>query len=226
MSEANAENGDGDGGDDAEALDLARGDVNAEDLNDLEAAINEIDFAARRASPEQMTRLRALSARLLDVIEQIEKGVRKRSEAQALTPEDEQKYERLLADGIAHAERGELDKAREDLEAAVRVDPDEPSGLFNLGVLYGKLGENAKGGFYGTSHGFDEIYVEKAAFCFERVLELDAKNAAALTNLAAIYDIRGDKDGAIDALKRALAIDPNEPKAREHLRELEESSRS
>jgi tetratricopeptide (TPR) repeat protein len=210
------------GNDELEALDLARGEVNEDDLRDLEAAIDELDFAARRAEPACLDRLKALSARLQDLIEQIGKGVRKRSDDAPLTPEDEQRYEKLVSDGVASAEKGELDKAREALEAAVRMDPEEPSGLFNLGVLYGKLGEGAKGGFYGTTHGFDEVYAEKAAFCFERVLELDPRNASALVNLAAIHDVRGNEEGARDALSRALEIDPNDQTAREHMAELDE----
>src|SRR5580658_303320 len=210
--------------DELDALDLARGDVNEDDLADLEVAIDEIDFAARRTPPACLERLRSLAARLTDLIEQIEKGIRKRSEKKVLSPEEEQKYERLVSDGVAAAEKKDLEKARACLEAACSMDPDEPSGLFNLGVLYGKLGEAAKGGFYGTTHGFDEIYAEKAAFCFERVTELDARNASALTNLAAIYDLRGETEAARDALRRALEIDPGDAKAREHLADLEESS--
>ena len=206
-----------------EALDLARGDVNEDDLADLEEAIDEIDFAARRTSPACLARLRALSARLAELIEQVEKGVRRRSEREPLSPEDEQRYDKLVAEGVAAAEKGDLDKARASLEGAARLDPDEPVGLYDLGLLYARLG-GAKGGFYGTTHGFDEIFAEKAAFCFERVTELDAKNAGAWTNLAAIYDLRGDPEDAKDALRRALEIDPNEAKAREHLNDLEESS--
>jgi tetratricopeptide (TPR) repeat protein len=205
-----------------EALDLARGDLTDDDLATLEAAIDQIDFASRRATPERLERLKAMGVRLADVVEQIGQGVRKRSEAHTLTPDEEKRYEELVSAGVAHAEKGELDKAREKLEAAVTLDPDEPSGLFNLGVLYGKLMEVAatKGDFY-SSHVPDEVFAEKAAFCFERVIELDPKSAVALTNLAALYDIRGREDMARESLKRALEIDPNEAKAREHLLDLD-----
>lgn len=206
-----------------EALDLARGELNNDDLNDLANAIDEIDFAARRTTPDCLARLRGLSARLVELIEQIEKGIRKPSPNKQLTPEEEKQYETLVNEGVALAEKGLLDRACEALERAVRLDPDEPVGLFNLGVVYGKLGENPKDPYYATSHGIDEIYAEKAAFCFDRVLELDPKNAQALTNLAAIHDIRGEPEAAVECLKKALEIDPNEAKAKEHLQELSET---
>ncbi|MEZ0227979.1 MAG: hypothetical protein ACAI25_05090, partial [Planctomycetota bacterium] len=100
----------------AEALDLARGDLNPDDLNDLEGAIDEIDFAARRTTPECLARLRAQSARLVDLIEQIEKGIRKPSPVGQLTPEQEKEYDALVEKGVAAAEKGDLEKARESLE--------------------------------------------------------------------------------------------------------------
>jgi tetratricopeptide (TPR) repeat protein len=206
-------------------LDLARGDVNEDDLADLAGAIDEIDFAARRTTPECLARLRALSTRLADLVDQVDKGVRKRSDAKQLSPEEEKRYDALVHEGVTAAERGDLERARECLENAVRLDPDEVSGLFNLGVLYGKLGESTKGSF-GMTHGFDEVYADKATFCFERVTELDATNAQAWTNLAAIYDVRGETDEAKEALRRALEIDPNEKKAKDHLREIEESAQA
>jgi len=206
--------------DEDKALDLARSDLTDEDLDDLEQAINEIDFAARRAAPDRLERLRWLSTRLADVVEQIGQGIRRRSETQRpLSKEEEERYDILVAEGVKLAEKGELDKARQKLEQAARIDPDEPSGLFNLGVLYGKLMDAAAPQF--TAHAYDEVYADKAAFCFERTFELDPQNAQALTNLAAIYDIRGWTGLAKEALKKALEIDPKEEKARAHLAELE-----
>jgi tetratricopeptide (TPR) repeat protein len=209
-----------------EALDLARGDVNDDDLDTLAQALDLIDFAARRATPERLERLRGLSGRLQDLAEQVAKGIRKRAQDRPpLSPEEEAKYDKLVSEGIDLGEKGEFDVARERLEAAVLLDPDEASGLFNLGVLYGRLAEAAalKGNFY-VSHVPDEVYAEKSVFCYERVLELDPKHTAALTNLAAVYDLRGETDLAKDALQRCLAMDPANEKARAHLEDLESSS--
>ena len=52
-------------------------------------------------------------------------------------------------------------------------------------------------------------------------LELAPQHAQALTNLAAIHDVRGETTLAREALKRALELDPGEAKAREHLADLD-----
>ncbi|MBI3725091.1 tetratricopeptide repeat protein [bacterium] len=208
------------------ALDLARGDVTDDDLATLEQAVDQIDFATRRATPERLARLRAIAGRLSSLADQVEKGVRTRdSDSPPLSDEDARRYEALVSDGVTLAEKGDLETARTKLEAATKLDPDEPYGLFNLGVLYGRLAEQAatKGDFY-ASHVPDEVFAEKAVFCYERVLELEPENARALTNLAAVYDLRGETELAKEALKRALAIDPSETKAQEHLADLESSS--
>lgn len=205
-----------------EALDLARGDVNDDDLELLEQAVDQIDFAARRASAERLEKLRGLSARISDLIEQIASGTRKRAkDREPLSADEEAKYDALVAEGIRLGEKGELDAARTKLEAAVLVDPDEVSGLFNLGVVYGRLAESAtqKGDFF-ASRVPDEVYAEKAVFCYERVLELEPKNTAALTNVAAVYDLRGETDLARETLGKVLAIDPGNARAKEYLADL------
>lgn len=206
-----------------EALDLARGDVNDDDLETLEQAVDQIDFAARRATPERLAQLRTLSSRMADLIEQIAAGVRKRAQDRApLTPDEEARYDSLVREGIELGEKGDLDRARTKLEAAVVIDPEESSGLFNLGVVYGRLAEAAsqKGNFY-VSHVPDEVFAEKSVFCYERVLELEPKNTAALVNVAAVYDLRGETDLAKEMLQKVLAIDPHNEKAREHLKDIE-----
>jgi tetratricopeptide (TPR) repeat protein len=47
----------------------------------------------------------------------------------------------------------------------------------------------------------------------ENVLVLDPGNQEALSNLAALYGMRGDAGRAADTARRALALDPNRPKA-------------
>src|SRR5438552_14730304 len=71
------------------ALDLARGELDDEDLRALEQAVEAVDFAARRATPERLARLKATAARLASLCEQFEKGVRTRdADAPPLSEED------------------------------------------------------------------------------------------------------------------------------------------
>ncbi len=172
-----------------------------------------------------MARLRALHARLGDLIEQVEKGVRKRSERPPIAAADEERYKALVEEGVALGEATKLPEALEKLEAALRLDPEGIEALFNLGVLYGLLAHAniAKGEFY-DSHVRDEVWTEKAVFCYERALELDPENVHALNNVATLYALRDERDLAIETLKRSLALAPEQADVKRHLEELESAT--
>lgn len=217
------------GGDD-DLVDVARGEVTDEDLDGLEAAIDAIDFATRRATPERQTRLAALIARLQDVADQIKQGVRRpAAEAQPLSPEQQVRYQALVDEGVAAGEQGDLPLARRKLEEAVRLAPEGIDGLFNLGVVYGLIAhrEIAKGEFY-DDYVRDEVFVNKAKICYDRVLELDPRHLPSLKNLATLYAMREERDLARDYLRRLLEVEPQSDddkalieEARQQLAELQ-----
>jgi Flp pilus assembly protein TadD len=202
--------------------DLLRGELTSQDLNELEAALDSVDFATRKATPELLARLRALSARLVDLVEQIEKGVRKRTDDAPLKPEDEEKLKALFDEGVAAGEKGELDRARSKLEEALRLDSESPEVLFNLGVVYGLLSQAnfARGEFY-DSRVRDEVWAEKGVFCYERLLELEPDNTHALNNLATLYDLQGERDVAVETLVKSLKVKADQEDAKRHLDELD-----
>lgn len=217
------------GGDD-DVLDVARGELTDEDLDQLEAAIATVDFATRRASPERMSRLAALALHVTDVAEQIKSGTRRpKLDRQELTAEQLTKYQAMIDEGVNAGEQGDLVRARKVLEGAVRLHPEGIEGLFNLGVVYGLIAhhEIAKAEFY-DNYVRDEIFVEKAKICYDHVLELDPKHLPSLRNLATLYAMRDERDVAKEYLTRILAISPaddNEKalvdQARQQLEELE-----
>jgi tetratricopeptide (TPR) repeat protein len=217
------------GGDD-DVLDVARGELTDEDLDQLEAAIDAVDFATRRASPERMSRLGALVLHLTDVAEQIKSGTRRpKLDRQELSAEQLAKYQGMIDEGVNAGEQGDLVRARKVLEGAVRLHPEGIEGLFNLGVVYGLIAhhEIAKAEFY-DNYVRDEIFVEKAKICYDHVLELDPKHLPSLRNLATLYAMREERDVAKEYLTRILAITPaddNEKglvdQARQQLEELE-----
>lgn len=218
------------GGGEEDGLDIARGEVNDEDLTQLELAIDSVDFAARRATPERQARLASLVARLTDVAQQIATGQRAAG-AERLPPSPEQKarWQQLLDEGVAAGERGDLDTARSRLEEAVRLDGDGAEGLFNLGVVYGLFAHKnvAKSEFF-DDYTRDEVWTEKAKRCYDRVLELDPKHTPSLKNLATLYAMRDERDLAVELLKRLVAIEPGDDldralitEARAQLAELE-----
>lgn len=193
-----------------DALDLARGEVNDEDLEALEAAIHSIDFATRKASPERLERLVALHGRLGEVVEEIRSG-RRRPQAELIAPTGEalERYQALIDQGVAAGERGDLDEAARHLEDAVRLHPEGLDGLFNLGVVYGLLAHRniAKAEFY-DDYTRDHVFLSKAQICYGRVLELDPEHLPSLNNLATLYSMRDNRDEAVPLLKRIVAIEP------------------
>lgn len=214
----------------ADALDLARGELDDEDLAALEAAVDAVDFATRRASPERQARLDALVARLVDVAQQIKDGRRKPGpERGPLTAEEEARYQALVEEGVQAGERGNLELAQERLGAAVLLDPEGVVGLFNLGVVYGLLAHMnmAKAEFY-DDRVRDESYAQRAQICYERVLEVEPEHLAALNNLATLYAMRDERDLATEVLNRMLTIEPKDDQDRRYLdaarRQLDELS--
>jgi tetratricopeptide (TPR) repeat protein len=53
--------------------------------------------------------------------------------------------------------------------------------------------------------------LDRALQCFQRSLELEAKNARAWTGCGLVFYQRGDHEREIDCYQRALAIDPSDP---------------
>jgi tetratricopeptide (TPR) repeat protein len=219
--EAEAEAGAEPEGDIAEALDFARGEVDDEDLRVLETAVDNIDFATRKATPERLERLQAISVRLGDLCEQIAQGKRKpRPERAPLTDEEEARYTTLVEEGLAAGERGNLAEARSKFEDAVLLDPEGVGGLYNLGVVYGLLAHmNVARMEFFDDYTRDEVFVEKAKVCYDKVLEIRENHLPSLNNLATLYAMRDERDLAVEILERMLTITPAEDADKKYLDE-------
>jgi tetratricopeptide (TPR) repeat protein len=112
----------------------------------------------------------------------------------------------LLGELRAALESGELEKAVRAGEKAVAADPRNSEANDLLGRAYGLTAQN--------SQLLEQVRLaKKARECFARAVELDASNAAALSDLAR-YDMRapallgGGKKKARAAAERVLALDP------------------
>ncbi|HBP22301.1 MAG TPA: hypothetical protein DEA08_31525 [Planctomycetes bacterium] len=193
-----------------DTLDIARGDIDDADLGQLEEALNVIDFATRRASPERLAALKAMHGRLGDLIDQIERGERTaRPEAEPLTDEIEARYASLIDQGLEAGQKRNFADAQQLFEEAVLINPEGIDGLFNLGVVYGFLAHHniAKAEFY-DDYTRDEIFLEKARICYDSVLNLEPDHLPSLNNLATLYSMRDDSERAIDYLERIVAATP------------------
>ncbi len=91
--------------------------------------------------------------------------------------------------GAALAEAGEKEAAREAFEKALRLDPQHPRAIVNLGNLALEAGR-----------------VEEAIERYQEALKLDPELADAHHNLAAAYKKKGDLDRMVRHLKRAQRL--------------------
>jgi tetratricopeptide (TPR) repeat protein len=99
--------------------------------------------------------------------------------------------EKLSNAGIAYGNNGQLDKAIQDLKAAVGINPNSSDNYNNLGLY---LGEN-------------KMYDESFA-CFDKALAIKPAFDKAYYNRGNIYAQQNNFRSAIDNYKKALTINP------------------
>ena len=99
---------------------------------------------------------------------------------------------------------GDLEKAVDQYNRALNEDPDNDEACFRLARLY-------------DQRGMDTQAIE----LYERICGGDPVPMNALLNLAVLYEDNAMYDEARRCLKAALATDPNHPRARLYLRDVE-----
>jgi tetratricopeptide (TPR) repeat protein len=127
--------------------------------------------------------------------------------------------------GKADGGTGDLAARREALdllERAWALRPDDPDVLYALGVACGMramaLLRGPELGLAGRTGA--ESSLQRAIFAFSRAVEIDPKRSDALNTLATLHAMRGDRELAIEALRRSLQVRPDQPDVRERLEEL------
>lgn len=99
--------------------------------------------------------------------------------------------------GAVYVGKGDTAKARENFDAALKLDPDASEALLGLTMLEAQQKE-----------------FKKAIEYANRVIAKDDKNLSAWVLLAEAKRLDGDNPGAIEAFGKALAIQPLDPRAR------------
>ncbi len=135
-------------------------------------------------------------------------------------------------------EEGDLDGARQQFLAALRLDPAYAEAHFSLGVLFVKGGQPAEGARrfaeaarlrpadertfqnLGIAHSMAGDH-RAALDAFTSATRLNPAMAGAHAGRGTALAITGDRAGAIAALRHALALDPGLEEARRNLRALE-----
>jgi Tfp pilus assembly protein PilF len=107
----------------------------------------------------------------------------------------------LIGRAIGYQRAGRIDRAMKLLTDAAAAKPDEPEVWLFRGRYRVESGD-----------------CEGAVSDFERAIRLDAVNAAAHASLGLAHICAGNTEGAREAFKRSIALDPDQPKVREYLR--------
>ena len=135
----------------------------------------------------------------------------------------------LIAMGELSAKEGDQTRAMEALQEALRREPDDPEGHFQMGKLSAGLGlipdaiahfsraVGLKPGEARYLEGLAEVLaqtdsVEAAAVWYGKSLDIDPANPATYNNLGLLYAQRfGEIDTAVMLFGRAAALDPDLP---------------
>ena len=99
--------------------------------------------------------------------------------------------------GVAYSRKRDYDRAIQDFNAAVRLDPNQGRAYSNRGFAY-----NQKGDY---DHAISDL---------SRAILLEPDIATTYSDRAHAYSVRGDKERARADLQKALELNPNEPNAR------------
>jgi len=96
-------------------------------------------------------------------------------------------------EGAKLVEQGEMEKALEAFQEAVRLDSNDAVARRNLAYTYDRQGRT-----------------EEAIAEYQRAIELSPSDLLAYNNLGVLYDKMGQYDEAIGEFQRALEIDPTD----------------
>src|SRR6476620_11460967 len=121
---------------------------------------------------------------------------------------NERAAEEFFRRGQDAEKEGNHEKAADFYERALNENPDHETGAFRLAVLYDRRGEDAK-----------------AIELYERISTSPPVHLNALLNLAILYEDNNHYDEAYRCLDAVLRTNPNHPRARLYMKDVE-SARS
>lgn len=127
--------------------------------------------------------------------------------------------------GVQNFQKGDFNRAREDFQAALALQPNHLSLLYNLGQCYDRLGQTQQAEQYyrlclqqqpndaGCRHALDELLVQNKRFSEARQMTQDwltrePKLSAAYAEDGWLYQKQGDPISAIKRYQRAVYLDP------------------
>jgi tetratricopeptide (TPR) repeat protein len=126
---------------------------------------------------------------------------------------------------FAYAQRGVLNRAIREYEAAIRLDPKEAESCYNLALIYHRREELDRSIAYNemavardphfveayVNLGFDYVeqgMVDRAGITFEKAMEIDPKCAGATYGLALTCEAKGQRAEAREWWREYLRLEP------------------
>jgi Flp pilus assembly protein TadD len=106
--------------------------------------------------------------------------------------------------GTLRVRQNRLDDARAAYNDALALRPDFPLALFNVGVTWAVQGD-----------------IDKAIDAFEKAEKAGPPTVALLNSMAQAYEQKGDNARAAEALRRSLALRPEQPDRAAELKKIE-----
>ena len=169
------------------------------------AALLSIALAASAAADQRDPRLAGLFQRL-KAAETLEAAQPIEAEIWMIWAQsDNDDVNLLMSIGVNAIAREDYRTALELFDKMVEVAPDFAEGWNKRATVLYLIGE------YGRSHAD-----------VEKVLELEPRHFGALSGLGLIHMAQGDEEGALDAFRRALAVNPTMPGPQQWVEELKE----
>jgi tetratricopeptide (TPR) repeat protein len=144
-----------------------------------------------------------------------DEAIKEYREALSLYPDDNQVHNNL---GAAYRSQGKLEEAAAEFRGALQQNASDALAAFNLASVLEQLGrlDQASDAARNASVLFKQGKLPEAIQQCREAARLQP-TAVAYNNLAVMLSLQGDRDGSLQALRQALAIDPNNAEARKNI---------
>ena len=148
------------------------------------------DLSSESAQNNQLGEWVFQQGNFLFMLKQINMAIEAYSYAIDLNPNNAAAYNNQ---GIAHDDKGEVDKAIKDYNKAIKLNPNYVYAYNNRGIAYRRKGE-----------------IERAIEDYNTAIELKSNYAEAHYNRGNVYNDNGETELAIKDYNKAIKLDPND----------------